>query len=65
MDDDTYKKVVKLVDPGIIKVKVSNVDSDLSIYFLSIEPSIYVPTNSLQNTHDLPKRWELITYKIF
>ena len=33
MDDETWEKVMKVVTPGIIKIKVSNVDYVLPILF--------------------------------
>ena len=36
MDDETWAKVVKVVDPGIRKMKVSNVACDFLFYSLYI-----------------------------
>ena len=43
MDDDTWVNVVKVVSPGIIKMKVSNVDflPDLFSVYLTLRLCIY------------------------
>ena len=46
MDDKTWAKVVKLVAPGIIKIKVINV-AYVSPILLSINLTLYICTSKL------------------
>ena len=62
MNDETWEKVVKLVAPGIRKVKVINVACVLNI-LLYIYLTIHIcPSKYLQMICYLPKWWPSLTY---
>ena len=47
MDDETWTEVVKLVDPGIIKMAVRNVDFFLLYFILYFYNSLYLNLASI------------------